>query len=66
MTVIPLSMLAPSDVHLLGNNVLPRRRRSPLSLAAVNRSLAIHDACVERLVFRKDLPQRPGRPRLIH
>lgn len=58
MTVIPMSRLASSDLHLLGNNLLPcatdprprnsRRRRFHWpslrdELEAIRRSLAVHE-----------------------
>jgi hypothetical protein len=45
MSVIPVSLLSPWDLHQLGNNLRPRGRRRPRRrrmLAAVNRSLAAH------------------------
>jgi len=47
MTVIPASRLCPSDLAHLGNNVGPTVRRDREHVAAVNRSLAIHDEQVE-------------------
>ena len=59
MTVVPISMLSASDLCLLGNNLLPRRRPARrMSLAAVNRSLAIHDEQVDRLYVGTDRPTR--------
>lgn len=49
MTVVRISQLSVSDLRLLGNNFSRRRRRSPLSLAALNRSLALHGDSVSRL-----------------
>ena len=59
MTVVPISMLSASDLCLLGNNLLPRRRPARrLSVAAVNRSLALHDEQVHRLYAGSDRPVR--------
>ena len=50
MTVVPVSMLSASDLCLLGNNLFPRRRPARrVSVAAINRSLALHDEKVDRL-----------------
>lgn len=60
MTLVPISMLSASDLSLLGNNLSPRRRRTRrISMAAVNRSLAVHDEEVNRLyASRRDRPDR--------
>jgi hypothetical protein len=53
MTIVPISMLSGADLELLGNNFARRRRRAGgLSIAAVNRSLAIHGEQVSRLLAR--------------
>jgi hypothetical protein len=50
MTIVPISLLSTTDLSLLGNNLLPRRRPARrFSVAAVNRSLAVHDEQVDRL-----------------
>lgn len=47
MTVIPAVRLSPSDLAHLGHNVGPAVRRDRDELAAVNRSLAVHDEQIE-------------------
>ena len=37
------------EMHMLGNNVFPAVREDRHNLAAVNRSLEIHDAAVDEL-----------------
>ena len=51
MTILRIAQLSTSDLRLLGNNFSRRRRRSPLSLAAVNRSLALHGDGVDHLLL---------------
>ena len=59
MTVVPISMLSASDLCLLGINLIPRRRPAGrMSVAAVDRSLAIHDEQVDRLYVGTDRPTR--------
>lgn len=43
MSIIPANRLSASDLHHLGNNLGPAVRHDRDELAAVNRSLAIHD-----------------------
>jgi hypothetical protein len=47
MTVIPASRLCPSDLAHLGNNVGPAIHRDREQLAAVARSLAVHEPDVD-------------------
>ena len=49
MTIIPRSLLTANDLFLLGNNFPPRRPARRMSVAAVNRSLALHDERIDRL-----------------
>ena len=68
MTIVPASRLSPSDLALLGNNVVAAAvadadRRRPArchdDLAAVNRSLASVGERVGRLHPRRRRPARP-------
>jgi hypothetical protein len=53
MTVVPVSLLSASDLSILGNNFAPRRRPARrFSVAAINRSLAVHDEKIDRLYRR--------------
>jgi hypothetical protein len=65
MMVVLISELSLSDLRLLGNNFSRRRRRSPLSLAAVNRSLALHGDSVDRLSLKLAKASRPPRSGLM-
>jgi len=47
MTIVPASRFCPSDLIHLGNNVGPTVRRDREHLAAIQRSLALHDEQVE-------------------
>ena len=50
MTIVRASSLSRAEMHMLGNNVLPAVREDRRhDLAAVNRSLEIHDAAVDEL-----------------
>ena len=50
MTIVHASNLSRAEMHMLGNNVLPAVREDRRhDLAAVNRSLEIHDAAVDEL-----------------
>ena len=53
MTIVPVNLLSADDLQLLGNNFAPRHRpaRRP-SVAAINRSLALHGEQVSRLLIR--------------
>jgi hypothetical protein len=53
MTIVPVSLLSAADLALLGNNFAPRHRPARrVSVAAVNRSLALHGEQVARLLVR--------------
>jgi hypothetical protein len=49
MSIVPASHLSGADLALLGNNIRPASRRESSELAAVNRSLAVHQDSVESL-----------------
>ena len=49
MTIVSVSRLSRSDLARLWNNLRPAPRKSRSGLAAVNRSLAVHDESVRRL-----------------
>ena len=49
MTLVPASSLSRAEMHMLGNNVLSAVCEDRHSLAAMNRSLAVHDATVDEL-----------------
>ena len=53
MSIVPMASLSPSDRLLLGNNLRRSRRKPRRTLAAVNRSLAVHEEQVLRL-HRRD------------
>jgi hypothetical protein len=48
MTVIPISSLSQAEIHMLGTNVVSAARHDG-EIAAVNRSLSIHDEQVDNL-----------------
>jgi hypothetical protein len=61
MSIVSESDLSPSELAMLGNNVIPpvkspRRRRR--RIRAINRSLARFDECIARL-YRPLLSGRP-------
>ena len=47
MSIVSSSFLSSAEMLLLGNNILPHVKRE--RLAAVNRSLVVHDEFVDRL-----------------
>jgi len=49
MTIVPVSMLSADDLSILGNNFPRPKPARRMSVAAVNRSLALHDEKVDRL-----------------
>ena len=49
MTLVPASCLSRAEMHMLGNNVVSAVREDRHHLAAVNRSLSIHDPAVDEL-----------------
>lgn len=60
MSIVSASCLSSAEMLLLGNNVLPHVKRE--RLAAVNRSLGVHDEFVDRL-YRKAGTSRSERLR---
>jgi hypothetical protein len=56
MSIVPMSELSPSEVSMLGNNVLPPRRKirpEHRQIQAINRSLAVVCEEVRRLYRRR-------------
>ena len=49
MSIIPASSLTATELLRLGNNLRPALRKDRRELLAINRSLAAHDAQVQRL-----------------
>jgi hypothetical protein len=63
MSIVPLASLSASDLFMLGNNLVPARRRAARPrprrvLSAVNRSLAAHGEAVASL-HRRLVPSPP-------
>jgi hypothetical protein len=52
MSIVSASSLSAADCRQLGNNVGPAISRDRVSVAAVNRSLGMHDEKVDRLYRR--------------
>lgn len=52
MSIIPAAALSSSDLRNLGNNVGPTIRQDQEHLAAVNRSLYLHQEHTDRLYRR--------------
>jgi hypothetical protein len=50
MTIVPASRLSRADLCRLGNNVESVVLRDRSELAAINRSLSIHDEAVDEVV----------------
>jgi len=52
MSIVPASALSSSELRSLGNNVAPAVRHDHEQIAAINRSLQVHDEHVERMYRR--------------
>jgi hypothetical protein len=49
MSIVPVSCLSSAEMSLLGRNLAAEVRKDRAELAAVNRTLAVHDVQVRRL-----------------